>query len=420
MADDTDDKRNNESEAGADEASKMSSKSDLAEAKEELLAEVGETEEEAVEVEASTDVETQSDPVADEPDGLSSTDPEHVEGDIDLSPSTGEDLEEVVSELDASDRADEEVDSSEASSNLPEAVSNEGELTLDQEAEQEEEEALIVSSTETDDSQIASEEVISQEDEPTSVDAQAVIALKADSRLYIYGEAEDPMVGVTQNLDRARDLMLETMAKSRATTADSVQKARNLNFISGMFLCSALLAAVGFFVFMSIQMSQKIVEIDSLLTAVAKRSIQMTKGIEKFSLIEEQLDKSLVNQETISEHLSRDEPFRSQINERIEELRTQLKKDMSARVKRSEGNLSKTLDGVAASSNNNEQAIKQISTMVKNQGDPSKSIRELQRSLSEIEKKLNDLYLIERARVSQEISLQRDRGAEVETGGGLE
>ena len=66
------------------------------------------------------------------------------------------------------------------------------------------------------------------------------------------------MVGVTQNIDRARELMLETMSKSRATTADSVQKARNLNLISGLFLCSALLAAVGFFVFMSIQMSQKL------------------------------------------------------------------------------------------------------------------------------------------------------------------
>ena len=78
------------------------------------------------------------------------------------------------------------------------------------------------------------------------------------------------------------------------------------------------------------------------------------------------------------------------------------------------------LDGVAVSSTKNEQAIKQISSMVKNQGDPSKSIRELRRSLSEIEKKLNDLYLIEQARVSREISLQRNRETEFEAGGGLE
>ena len=409
MADDTNDEIDNDS--GVDKDSSNPSESDLADAKEELLADVGEESRE--EVEDSGDTEAQSAADVEEPDELSAAEPDLAEGETELSSSTQEEFEKVVSELDVSADADadEAEISSEASTDLPEdETSDEGESSPDNSFETEG--VLTVSSTETD-------EVISQE-EDSSVDAQAVIALKSDSRLYIYGEAEDPMVGVTQNIDRARELMLETMTKSRATTADSLQKARNLNFISGMFLCSALLAAVGFFVFMSIQMSQKIVEIDSLLTAVAKRSIQMTKGIEKFSLMEGQLDKTLVNQEMISEYLAKDEPFRSQINGRIEELRSQLKKDMSARVKRSEGNLSKVLDGVAESSNNNEEAIKQISSMVKNQGDPSKSIRELRNALNGIDKKLNDLYLIEQARVSREISLQRTKESEFEAGGGLE
>ena len=67
-----------------------------------------------------------------------------------------------------------------------------------------------------------------------------------------------------------------------------------------------------------------------------------------------------------------------------------------------------------------EEAIKQISSMVKNQGDPSKSIRELRSALNGIDKKLNDLYLIEQARVSREISLQRTKESEFEAGGGLE
>jgi hypothetical protein len=407
MADDTNDEIDNDS--GVDKDSSNPSESDLADAKEELLADVGEESKE--EVEDSGDTEAQSAADAEEPDELSAAEPDLAEGETELSSSTQEEFEKVVSELDVSADDDEAEISSEASTDLPEdETSDEGESSPDNSVETED--VLTVSSTETD-------EVISQE-EDSSVDAQAVIALKSDSRLYIYGEPEDPMVGVTQNIDRARELMLETMAKSRATTADSLKKARNLNFISGMFLCSALLAAVGFFVFMSIQMSQKIVEIDSLLTAVAKRSIQMTKGIEKFSLMEEQLDKTLVNQEMISEYLAKDEPFRSQINGRIEELRSQLKKDMSARVKRSEGNLSKVLDGVAESSNNNEEAIKQISSMVKNQGDPSKSIRELRSALNGIDKKLNDLYLIEQARVSREISLERTKDTEFEAGGGLE
>jgi len=407
MADDTNDEIDNDS--GVDKDSSNPSESDLADAKEELLADVGEESKE--EVEDSGDTEAQSAADVEEPDELSAAEPDLAEGETELSSSTQEEFEKVVSELDVSADDDEAEISSEASTDLAEdETSDEGESSPDNSVETED--VLTVSSTETD-------EVISQE-EGSSVDAQAVIALKSDSRLYIYGEAEDPMVGVTQNIERARELMLETMTKSRATTADSLQKARNLNFISGMFLCSALLAAVGFFVFMSIQMSQKIVEIDSLLTAVAKRSIQMTKGIEKFSLMEGQLDKTLVNQEMISEYLAKDEPFRSQINGRIEELRSQLKKDMSARVKRSEGNLSKVLDGVAESSNNNEEAIKQISSMVKNQGDPSKSIRELRSALNGIDKKLNDLYLIEQARVSREISLQRTKETEFEAGGGLE
>ena len=259
-----------------------------------------------------------------------------------------------------------------------------------------------------------------EEASPASNEAQAVIALKADSKIYIYGEPEDPMLGVTQNIDRARELMLETMAKSRATTTDSLQKARNLNLVSGLFLCSALLASVGFFVFMSIQMSGKITEIDSLLTAVAKRSIQMTKGLEKFALIENHLEKTLENQGLINEQLAKDDPFREQINARIEELRVQLKKDMSARVKRSEVNLSEALEEVASSSSNSERAIKQVASIVKSQGNSANSLQELKGSLREVQKKLDDLYLIEQARVSQEISFQRSNDVDFEPGGGLD
>ena len=87
---------------------------------------------------------------------------------------------------------------------------------------------------------------------------------------------------------------------------------------------------------------------------------------------------------------------------------------------RSEGNLSEVLSGVSTSSSNNEQTIKQIASMVKNQGNPSKSIQDLERSLREIEVKLNDLYLIEQARLSREIATQRTREVEFETNNGLE
>ena len=406
MADETD----NDNKTDTEEEAKPNSEASLEEAREELLAEVDGASEEEIDSASSSQA-----PVEDTPDTGETSEAE-VEP---IETSLEEEAEDTAEELEASQNEDtEEVQGSEDKAAVVESDDPENETaeTTEQMSSAEESEEETVSDE-------VPEEVVTdlvKEEDSSNSDAQAVIALKADSRLYIYGEPEDPMVGVTQNIDRARELMLETMSKSRATTADSVQKARNLNLISGLFLCSALLASVGFFVFMSIQMSQKIVEIDSLLTAVAKRSIQMTKGIEKFSIIEEQLEKTLGNQETINDYLAKDDPYRRELNERIDELRNQLKKDMSARVLRSEGNLNEVLSGVSTSSSNNEQAIKQIASMVKNQGNPSKSIQDLQRSLREIEVKLNDLYLIEQARLSREIAAQRTREVEFEADNGLE
>ena len=406
MADETD----NDNKTDTEEEAKSNSEANLEEAREELLAEVDGASEEEIDSASSTQA-----PVEDTPDTGETSEAE-VEP---IETSLEEEAEDTAEEWDASQNEDtEEVQGSEDKAAVVESDDPENETaeTTEQMSSAEESEEETVSDEVPDE---VVTDLVKEEDSSNS-DAQAVIALKADSRLYIYGEPEDPMVGVTQNIDRARELMLETMSKSRATTADSVQKARNLNLISGLFLCSALLASVGFFVFMSIQMSQKIVEIDSLLTAVAKRSIQMTKGIEKFSIIEEQLEKTLGNQETINDYLAKDDPYRRELNERIDELRNQLKKDMSARVLRSEGNLNEVLSGVSTSSSNNEQAIKQIASMVKNQGNPSKSIQDLQRSLREIEVKLNDLYLIEQARLSREIAAQRTREVEFEAENGLE
>jgi len=406
MADETD----NDNKTDTEEEAKPNSEANLEEAREELLAEVDGASEEEIDSASSSQA-----PLEDTPDTGETSEAEVASTET----SSEEEAEDTAEELDASQNEDtEEVQGSEDNTAVVESDDPENET-----AETTEQNLSAEASEEETVSDEMPEEFVTdlvKEEDSSNSDAQAVIALKADSRLYIYGEPEDPMVGVTQNIDRARELMLETMSKSRATTADSVQKARNLNLISGLFLCSALLASVGFFVFMSIQMSQKIVEIDSLLTAVAKRSIQMTKGIEKFSIIEEQLKKTLGNQETINDYLAKDDPYRRELNERIDELRNQLKQDMSARVLRSEGNLNEVLSGVSMSSSNNEQAIKQIASMVKNQGNPSKSIQDLQRSLREIEVKLNDLYLIEQARLSREIAAQRTREVEFEADNGLE
>ena len=358
MADETE----NQTNINKEEQEQLNSEPDLEQAKEELMA--------AVDRDSEEQLNTDSAGLSEKPE---ETEDVSEPSDFDIETAKTqirEEVEEVPKDIDASENEN----LNQATD--PDQASEASEATTSSVEQRGPEDAPL-----SEDPPIAKETDLDSETDVANSDAQAVIALKADSRLYIYGEPEDPMVGVTENIDRARELMLETMAKSRATTADSVRKARNLNFISGLFLCSALLAAVGFFVFMSIQMSQKIVEIDSLLTAVAKRSIQMTKGIEKFSVIEEQLEKALGNQDTINDYLAQDDPYRSQLNSRIEELRSQLKKDMSARVLRSEGNLNEILDGVAASAANSEQGIKQITSIVKKQGDPTKVLQDLNLSL---------------------------------------
>ena len=83
------------------------------------------------------------------------------------------------------------------------------------------------------------------------------------------------------------------------------------------------------------------------------------------------------------------------------------------------GNLNEVLSGVSTSSSNNEQAITNCLDGQES-GKPSKSIQDLQRSLREIEVKLNDLYLIEQARLSREIAAQRTREVEFEADNGLE
>ena len=82
----------------------------------------------------------------------------------------------------------------------------------------------------------------------------------------------------------------------------------------------ALLAAVLFYVLMAAQLSSKVGEIDSMLGAVAKRTLQMTRGIETFSAIEMRLDEGLENQLLQREMLAANEIAMVELNEMLDEL----------------------------------------------------------------------------------------------------
>ena len=62
--------------------------------------------------------------------------------------------------------------------------------------------------------------------------------------------------------------------------AEQLHKSRQFTQYAVGSLCIALLAAVLFYVLMAAQLSSKVKEIDGMLGAMAKRTLQMTKGIE--------------------------------------------------------------------------------------------------------------------------------------------
>ena len=102
--------------------------------------------------------------------------------------------------------------------------------------------------------------------------------------------------------------------------AEQLRKSRQFTMYSVGGLCVALLAAVLFYVLMAAQLSSKVGEIDSMLGAVAKRTLQMTRGIETFSAIEMRLDEGLENQLLQREMLAANEIAMVELNEMLSGL----------------------------------------------------------------------------------------------------
>ena len=99
--------------------------------------------------------------------------------------------------------------------------------------------------------------------------------------------------------------------------AEQLHKSRQFTQYAVGSLCIALLGAVLFYVLMAAQLSSKVKEIDSMLGAMAKRTLQMTKGIETFSILGGRLDKTLANQLMQQEMLAANEIAVVNLNEQL-------------------------------------------------------------------------------------------------------
>ena len=79
--------------------------------------------------------------------------------------------------------------------------------------------------------------------------------------------------------------------------AEQLDKSRKFTLYSVASLCLALMIGILFYIVMAVQMSSRVSELDSMMSAVAKRAIQLSRGIENFSEIDMLVGESLENQQ---------------------------------------------------------------------------------------------------------------------------
>ena len=102
-------------------------------------------------------------------------------------------------------------------------------------------------------------------------------------------EEDEPNLQISVGGEKVRISTAHPMIEE---IAEQLHKSRQFTQYAVGSLCIALLAAVLFYVLMAAQLSSKIKEIDGMLGAMAKRTLQMTKGIETFSTLGGRLDET--------------------------------------------------------------------------------------------------------------------------------
>ena len=100
-------------------------------------------------------------------------------------------------------------------------------------------------------------------------------------------EEDEPNLQISVGGEKVRISTAHPMIEE---IAEQLHKSRQFTQYAVGSLCIALLAAVLFYVLMAAQLSSKVKEIDGMLGAMAKRTLQMTKGIETFSVLAGRLD----------------------------------------------------------------------------------------------------------------------------------
>lgn len=192
--------------------------------------------------------------------------------------------------------------------------------------------------------------------------------------------------------------------------AEQLQKSRQFTMYSVGGLCTALLAAVLFYVLMAAQLSSKVGEIDAMLGAMAKRTLQMTKGIESFSSLEIRLQESLANQLTLREMLAANEIAMMGLNEKFDAMPAEVGSATNSSVSAAQQALAEQLQSLQsqnASFSGNLEGMRQSVDAQEAELSALRGVRQelsaLRSSVQTVEKTVADLYIIERARVAKQM-----------------
>ena len=197
--------------------------------------------------------------------------------------------------------------------------------------------------------------------------------------------------------------------------AAELEKSRKVTMYAVSSLCVALLAGVLFFILMSTQIVQKISQVDAMLGAVAKRTLQVTKGIETFSTLEERIGQTLLNQTSLAETLAANDLAVAELESRIAALNESMQANIGQVVGESSNYLVQTRSVLQEENQKAFNTLGELQSMLAEHRGMIAPISNLSRELSvvkgdltEVRQTIDDLYIIERARMARELLDQRD------------
>ena len=220
-------------------------------------------------------------------------------------------------------------------------------------------------------------------------------------------EADEPNLQISVGNETVR---ISTAHPLIEDIAKQLDKARQLTTYSIASLCIALLAAIVFYVIMSVQMSNKVGEVDAMLNALAKRVIQVSRGIESFSALEDGVNQALAGQQAIQERLAEGDAALLALDQQVAQIPETRAGRIDASVTANAAAVQQDLDQISGRAATMRQ---QLTSLEKNLQEasllmaPVKGIRReltsLRENLERIDETVADLYIIERARVAKEV-----------------